>query len=189
MSECGHIRRKPAHGGGLRGLCPAIWPGSEPGAVDTGGDTGLFRHHRGYGRLAGIDWPLPTLGLSNGFGGKCGLCSKEIAYYQRIAPSGIFVWLDIATDASPLAAHQISQADALRYLHVRDTAGNWHIGAAAFLVIWQQLRYWRFLAVLVGLPIIRQIAAMVYNRFADYRFAKLAHCQIAQKNLAEAPTR
>ena len=57
------------------------------------------------------------------------------------------------------------------------------------LVIWQQLRYWRFLAVLVGLPIIRQIAAMVYSRFADYRFAKLAHCQIAQKNLAEAPTR
>ena len=46
------------------------------------------------------------------FDGKCGLCSKEIAYYQRIAPSGIFVWLDIATDASPLAAHQISQADA-----------------------------------------------------------------------------
>jgi hypothetical protein len=38
------------------------------------------------------------------------------------------------------------------------------------------------------LPIIHQIAAMVYNRFADYRFTKLAHCQIAQKNLAEAPT-
>jgi predicted DCC family thiol-disulfide oxidoreductase YuxK len=54
------------------------------------------------------------------------------------------------------------------------------------LVIWQQLRYWRFLAVLVGLPIIRQIAAMVYNRFADYRFARLAHCQIAQKSLAKA---
>ena len=41
------------------------------------------------------------------FDGKCGLCSKEIAYYQSIAPSGIFVWMDIATDASPLEAHQI----------------------------------------------------------------------------------
>ena len=122
------------------------------------------------------------------FDGKCGLCSKEIAYYQNIAPSGIFAWMDIATDASPLATHQISQADALRHLHVRDAAGDWHIGAAAFLVIWQQLRYWRFLAVLVGLPIIRHIAAMVYNRFADYRFAKLAHCQIAQKNLLKEST-
>jgi hypothetical protein len=27
---------------------------------------------------------------------------------------------------------------------------------------------------------------MVYNRFADYRFAKLAHCQIAQKTLPKA---
>ena len=115
------------------------------------------------------------------FDGKCGLCSKEIAYYQRIAPSGIFVWMDIATDASPLAAHQISQADALRYLHVRDAAGNWHIGAAAFLVIWQQLRYWRFLALLVGLPIFRQIAAMVYNRFADYRLIKLAIARLPKR--------
>ena len=122
------------------------------------------------------------------FDGKCGLCSKEIAYYKSIAPSGIFAWMDIATDASPLAAHQISQADALRHLHVRDAAGDWHIGAAAFLVIWRQLRYWRFLAVLVGLPIIHQIAAIVYNRFADYRFAKLVHCQIAQKNLVKAST-
>ena len=46
------------------------------------------------------------------FDGKCGLCSKEIAYYQSIAPSDIFAWMDIATDASPLAVHQISQADA-----------------------------------------------------------------------------
>ena len=116
------------------------------------------------------------------FDGKCGLCSKEIAYYQSVAPSGIFVWMDIASDASPLATHHISQADALRHLHVRDAAGDWHIGAPAFLVIWHQLRYWRVLAILVGLPIIRQVAAMVYNQFADYRFAKLAHCQIAQKN-------
>jgi len=29
---------------------------------------------------------------------------------------------------------------------------------------------------------------MVYNRFADYRFARLAHCQIAQKTLAKVST-
>ena len=132
------------------------------------------------------DWVILMIEVF--FDGKCGLCSKEIAYYQSIAPSGIFAWMDIATDSSPLVAYQISQADALRRLHVRDDAGEWHIGAAAFLVIWQQLRYWRFLAILVGLPMIRQIAAMVYNRFADYRFAKLAHCQIAQKKLVKKLT-
>ena len=29
------------------------------------------------------------------FDGKCGLCSKEINYYIKIAPAGIFDWQDI----------------------------------------------------------------------------------------------
>ena len=35
------------------------------------------------------------------------------------------------------------------------------------------------LAILVSLPVVRYIAAMLYNRFADYRFARLEHCQIS----------
>ena len=119
------------------------------------------------------------------FDGKCGLCSKEIAYYRRIAPSGIFAWMDIASDASPLAAHGITQAAALRYLHVRDATGNWHIGAPAFAVIWQQLRYWRLLAAFVRLPLIRHLVKILYNKFADYRFAKLDHCQLAQNQIMQ----
>ena len=38
------------------------------------------------------------------FDGKCGLCSKEIRYYQKIAPKGVFEWQDIAHDAGPLKA-------------------------------------------------------------------------------------
>jgi len=119
------------------------------------------------------------------FDGKCGLCSKEIAYYRRIAPIGIFAWMDIAADASPLAAHGITQAAALRYLHVRDAAGHWHIGAPAFAVIWQQLAYWRLLAGLMRLPLIRQVVNAVYIRFADCRFAKLDHCQLAQSQTVQ----
>jgi predicted DCC family thiol-disulfide oxidoreductase YuxK len=77
------------------------------------------------------------------YDGKCGLCSKEITYYRRIAPDGIFNWLDIAHDPAPLSQYQISQSDALRRLHVRDASGAWHIGADAFLVIWRHLNYWR----------------------------------------------
>ena len=122
------------------------------------------------------------------FDGKCGLCSKEISYYQRIAPTGIFSWMDIATDPHPLAAYDITQADALRHLHVRDCKGQFHKGAVAFLVIWKQLRYWKILAVIVGLPFVRHIAIAVYNQFADYRFTRLDHCQIAQNNMKQAKT-
>ena len=119
------------------------------------------------------------------FDGKCGLCSREISYYRSIAPEGVFTWLDIANDPTPLIAHNITQADALRHLHVCDADGQWHRGATAFLVIWKHLRYWRLLAAFVGLPIIRHIAAALYNRFADFRFDRLAHCQIAKNQLKQ----
>ena len=113
------------------------------------------------------------------YDGKCGLCRKEIDYYRRHAKMGVFVWRDIATDPSCLLVHNISQADALRRLHARDASGAWHIGVDAFIVIWRQIGVWKLLAILVSTPGIKQLADTAYNRFADYRFARLDHCQIA----------
>jgi predicted DCC family thiol-disulfide oxidoreductase YuxK len=113
------------------------------------------------------------------YDGKCGLCSKEIAYYRRVAPGGVFNWLDIATDPSPLDAFGISQQQALKRLHARDGQGRWHVGVAAFIVIWRHLPQWRLLAVILSLPGVKQVADGLYNRFADYRFARLTHCQMA----------
>jgi hypothetical protein len=31
----------------------------------------------------------------------------------------------------------------------------------------------------VGIPVLRQTAAILYDRFADYRFARLEHCKIS----------
>ncbi|MCE2517157.1 MAG: DUF393 domain-containing protein [Alphaproteobacteria bacterium] len=112
------------------------------------------------------------------FDGKCGLCSKEIRYYQGIAPGEVFIWHDIATDPAPLDEFGVDQASALRWLHARDSAGNWHIGVAAFTLIWRHLPYWRWLAPVVELPVVLPIAQWGYNRFADYRFARLPHCQV-----------
>lgn len=112
------------------------------------------------------------------FDGKCGLCSKEIRYYQRIAPAGVFTWHDIAHDPAPLAILSISQEAALRRLHATDSAGRLYVGVAAFGVMWRALRYWAILGWLVRLPLVKQLASLAYNRFADYRFQKLPHCQV-----------
>ena len=42
------------------------------------------------------------------YDGQCGLCRREIDYYRRIAPSGLFDWVDIAGNAMPLAPFGIS---------------------------------------------------------------------------------
>ena len=114
------------------------------------------------------------------YDGKCGLCRKEISHYKKIATEGQFIWSDIAHDAAPLSQLDVSQMDALRRLHATDRNGKLHIGVDAFILIWGQLPTWRPLAILVGLPVVRYIAAMLYNRFADYRFARLEHCQISE---------
>lgn len=114
------------------------------------------------------------------FDGKCGLCSKEIRYYQKIAPKGVFVWQDIAHDPQALRPLGIVQADALLYLHARDTDGRIFIGVDAFILIWAQLSFgWRLASWMARLPIVHPLLNLAYKAFAHYRFSRLSHCQIA----------
>jgi|TARA_B110000977_G_scaffold183669_1_gene246537 predicted DCC family thiol-disulfide oxidoreductase YuxK len=113
------------------------------------------------------------------YDGKCGLCSKEINYYIKIAPKNVFDWFDIASNPSNLKHIQVSQHDALMFLHAQDKSLNLKIGVDAFILIWSQLKYWNILAVIVKLPIINQFTKLIYNYFAKYRFNKLSHCQLA----------
>ena len=115
------------------------------------------------------------------YDGKCGLCRREIEYYKRVAPADRFVWLDIANDPARLGDLNISQSDALRRLHARDSSGAIFVGVAAFVAIWQGLNYWRYLAIIINLPFLQPLAAFAYDRFADYRFSRLTHCQIAAR--------
>ena len=98
------------------------------------------------------------------FDGKCGLCSREIEYYRNIANDGIFNWHNIAQDPSPLNKFKIPQSIALRWLHLRDENGQWHIGADAFLVIWMKLERWNYLALFLKLP-----ATTIWHVYATIR--------------------
>ena len=103
------------------------------------------------------------------FDGRCGLCSKEINYYGDIAKGRGFFWEDVASDSSPLINLSLTQPDALRRLYAQDSDGKLHIGAAAFILIWQNLPYvkWAGLAWFVKLQLIFQISEFLYGRFAD----------------------
>lgn len=115
------------------------------------------------------------------YDGKCGLCSKEINYYRKIAPNDIFDWQDITKSADELKKEGISLTEGLKLLHAKDEKGLMHVGVDAFILIWMQLRQWRFLATFVRLPAIHQIANIAYTAFANWRFKRLEHCQLAVK--------
>merc|ERR1711994_628772 len=67
------------------------------------------------------------------YDGKCGLCSKEINHYRKIAPSGIFDWQDV-TEVSPqrLKSEGLTLSEGLRLLHAKDRNGQLQIGVDAF---------------------------------------------------------
>lgn len=115
------------------------------------------------------------------YDGKCGLCSKEINHYRKIAPAGIFDWKDITISADGLKKEGITLSEGLKLLHARDNNRKLHVGLDAFILIWRQLKRWRLLAILISLPIIRHIANFAYKSFANWRFKRLAHCQLAAK--------
>lgn len=116
------------------------------------------------------------------YDGQCHLCAREINYYRRIAPPDLFTWRDVTKASKVLDAMNISLVQALKLLHVQDTEGKIHIGVDGFIAIWRQLDYWRHLASFVALPIIRPLVNFTYHRFANWRFKRLTHCQIALAN-------
>ena len=116
------------------------------------------------------------------YDGKCGLCAKEIDYYRKIAVDGVFAWQDITASADELKQAGIRLSEGLKLLHAKDADGKLHVGVDAFILIWKQLQWWRFLALFIALPLIRQIANMAYKVFANWRFKRLKHCQLAASN-------
>ena len=114
------------------------------------------------------------------FDGKYELCSKEIRHYKKLARPNTFTWQDVANEPNLIEVLGISQQAALRRLDARDVDGKWHIGVAAFILIWRQLpQYrWSVLPRLLKLPLAYQISQFLYGKFADCRFSRLAHCKV-----------
>ena len=110
------------------------------------------------------------------FDDKCGLCSKEIAHYQKIA-SNEFKWVPISANTGCLQRYGIDTADALKLLHVVDHSGVVDRGVDSFFVIWGNLDRWRYLAAIASLPLVHQVLRKLYTAFAEWRFKRLPHCR------------
>ena len=99
------------------------------------------------------------------YNGACPICSHEIALYRRQAERN---GADLAFDdlnAADLDSWGLSADQAMRRLHAHDGRARMD-GVEAFRALWARLPGWRWLAVLIGLPGIRQLAGLVYDRIA-----------------------
>ncbi|MCU0901755.1 MAG: DUF393 domain-containing protein [Cypionkella sp.] len=96
------------------------------------------------------------------FNANCPVCNFEIGHYARYCrDAGLPIRFDdLNTDAR--AAWGIDADTAARRLYVLHQ-GQLTSGIPAFLVLWARMPRYRWLARIVGLPGIRQIASGLYD--------------------------
>lgn len=103
--------------------------------------------------------PTETAVLYNA---ECPVCNFEISHYAKYASqqSLDIGFDDLNTDAC--SEWQLSPDDAAKRLYVRH-GDEVTSGIPAFLVLWQQMPRYRWLAHVVGLPGIKQLASVIYD--------------------------
>jgi len=114
------------------------------------------------------------------FDGKCGLCRREIAFYQKIAPEGRFSWVDVMSGDETLNALNIDRRAALLAIHVINDEGRCFTGADAFATIWKGLPGFHWLGRLVSSQPVRPLARWLYAVFGAlrFRFHGYSQCQL-----------
>ena len=106
------------------------------------------------------------------FDGGCPICRREVDFYRRLDQAGRVQWYDITADTRALTALGIRPRDAQARLHALDRQGSIRIGAAAFVAIWRELPYWRWLARLAAVPGMVAVMDAVYRPYARRRFRR-----------------
>jgi predicted DCC family thiol-disulfide oxidoreductase YuxK len=93
----------------------------------------------------------------------CPVCRFEIeAYRRRAQAEGLPIRFDALDRAEDWG---LTPDQAARRLHVGHD-GRVFAGMAAFRVLWAQMPRWRWLARVSGLPVIRPLAELIYDRVA-----------------------
>ena len=106
------------------------------------------------------------------FDGSCPLCCREIAHYRRIDKAQRLHWVDACSQPVALAGYGLDLQHAMAELHVLDGSGQWHRGVDAFLVIWERLPAYRWLARLVTTTGLHAPLGFAYRHFAAWRYRR-----------------
>lgn len=96
------------------------------------------------------------------YNGDCPVCSFEIDHYASYSYKNQLPLEFEDLNRCDLAPWQLSEDQAAQRLYVLND-NQLVSGIPAFLILWQQMPRYRPLAIVVGLPIIRQLASLIYN--------------------------
>jgi predicted DCC family thiol-disulfide oxidoreductase YuxK len=106
---------------------------------------------------------------------KCPVCNAGIDWQRnrlvQAARAGLIAFRDINLEPEALSGFGAGLEDVRRRLHAVDAEGRLHVGADCAIAVWRLTPGDTWLARLCSLPVIRPIARIVYDRFADVLYA------------------
>lgn len=106
---------------------------------------------------------------------KCPVCNAGIEWQRtrlaRAARDGAIEFRDINLEPDALARFGAGIEDIRRRLHAVDADGRLYVGADCAIAIWLATPGHAWFGRLLGLPVIRPVARVGYDRFADLLYA------------------
>jgi predicted DCC family thiol-disulfide oxidoreductase YuxK len=106
---------------------------------------------------------------------KCPVCNTGIDWQRnrlvQAARAGLIEFRDINLEPEALSHFGAGLEDVRRRLHAVDAEGRLHVGADCAIEVWLSTPGHAWLGRLLGLPGIRQLARVSYDRFADLLYA------------------
>ncbi|MCH2167318.1 MAG: DUF393 domain-containing protein [Oceanicola sp.] len=95
------------------------------------------------------------------YNGSCPICSSEVAVYRRHAEGRALPIVFSDLHETDLARVGLDKDSAARRFHVLKN-GQLLSGVPAFIELWSSIPRYRWLARIVGLPVIRTLASLLY---------------------------
>jgi predicted DCC family thiol-disulfide oxidoreductase YuxK len=106
---------------------------------------------------------------------RCPVCDAGINRQRNkliaAVEAGTIEFRDINLEPAALAAYGASVEDVRRRLHATDAQGRVIVGADVAVEVWRRTAGERWLAALLGNPIVRPLTRVAYDRFADLLYA------------------
>ena len=114
------------------------------------------------------------------FNEDCPVCNAEICHYRNYAAKkGIELYFDKLGETD-LSLYGVSKDQGAKRLHVISDGQVIH-GLPAFQKLWKEMPRYKILAILTNFPIVREIAALIYDKILAPLLYK-SHLKRLQKN-------
>ena len=118
------------------------------------------------------------------FNEDCPICNAEICHYRKYAEQkGIELYFDKLGETD-LSLYGVNKDQGAKRLHVI-ADGQVIDGLPAFQKLWAEMPRYKILATVTNFPIVREIAALVYDRILAPLLYR-SHLKRVQKNLEQS---